>query len=88
MLTGYVAAVSRGVLAVNRLAVHLGKKNVCNRPQDVIGCPLEQVGDPHQQLALAQPDSVIDVGEAEKFDPELRNRGPRPELAVSFLEEF
>jgi len=88
MLTGHVSAVSRGVLAVNRLAVHLGEKNMRDRPQDVIGCPLEQVGDAHQQLALAQPDGVIDVGEAEKFDPELRNRGPRPELAVSFPEEF
>ncbi len=88
VLTGHVPAVPRSVLTVNRLAVHLGKKDMRDCPEDVIGCPLEQVGDTHQQLALAQTDGVIDVGEAEKLDPELRDRGPRPELAVSFLEHF
>src|SRR5258708_21182578 len=59
-----------------------------NRLQDIFRRALQQVGNPHQKLALAQPNGVVDIREAEELDPQFRDLRPRPQLAVRLFEQL
>ena len=88
VLTRNVAPVTGRVVAVNRLAVHFCEKDVCNCSQHIVWRAFQQIGDAHQELAFAHADGVVNVGEGKEFRPQLRDRRPRPKLAVAVFKKL
>ena len=83
-----ILAIARRLPAVNRMAIHLGQQDVRDGPQNRFRRAFQQIREPHQQPAIAQPNRIVNVGEGEEFDLQLGQGSARPQLLVSFLEDF
>ena len=59
-----------------------------NRAQDCLGSSLQQIREPYQEAAIAQPDRVVDVGKRKEFDFQLGQGRGWTQLATGFLENF
>ena len=52
------------------------------------GRAFQQIGEPHQQLAFAHPDGVLDAGESEEFDFQFGDGRVGAKFAVGFLKDL
>ena len=77
-----VLSITGRVPAFDLLAVQLRQQNVRDGVQHVARRARQQVGNAHEDFALAQPDSVVDVREWEKLDAKLGEGSPRANLAI------
>src|SRR5581483_7231231 len=82
-----VLPVAQRVAGINRLPIELGEENVCYGVQHRLRRPLEQIGKAHGYFAVAQPDGVVDVGEREEPEGDLRHRSAGTELAVGAVQQ-
>src|SRR6185369_7816061 len=48
---------------------------------------LQEIGKADQEPAFTQANGVVDIGEGEKIDGQIRNGSARAKLTVSFLED-
>ena len=87
-MAAHIFSISRRLPAINRLAIHLCQQDVRNRPNHRLRRALQQVGKPHQQPPLAQPNRIVHIRKRKKFNFQFRRRRPRTQLPVFFLEKF
>ena len=85
-MTGDVFAITSGVPGFNGLAVNLGEKNVNYRLENGFGRTFEQIGNAHANLAVAQANGVVDVGEGIKLKAKFGNGCAGAQFAVGLLE--
>src|ERR1700687_2950175 len=83
-----VTPVTSSSFAVNRPSVHLRQEDVSDCLQNGRGSAFQQVREPHQQLALAHPDGVLDAGECEELDLQFGDGGVRAKLTIRFLKNL
>src|ERR1051326_4710138 len=57
-------AIARGVPGVDGFAIQLGNQNMQDSVQHRLGRAFQQIGEADKNLALAQTDGVVDVGES------------------------
>lgn len=72
IVAGRIPSVAQCMSAVYRFAVKLGEEDVGYRMQHGFRRSLQQVRQPHQHLAFAHADGVIDVGKMIKSDFDFR----------------
>ena len=77
----------RRLLSVDLLAVQLGDQDVKDGMENILRCALQQVGEPHQDMALPQPDGIVQICKREELDLEFRQRGPRTEFTIGYFEK-
>ena len=82
-----VPAVAVGVGGRDRFAVQLGEQNVCDGAMNALRGMLQQIGEPHDELAFAKPDGGVETGEAPKPDFDGRHGRPRPQGTVLLVKE-
>lgn len=83
-----IFSIPRRIRAINRLAVHLGKKNVGNRVQNALGRALQKIGQSHQQSAISQAYRIVYIGKSVEIDFHFGQGSPGTKLTISFVEEF
>src|ERR1700677_2467399 len=88
LVAPYITPVPRRQAAINRLAVHLRQQDVCNGADHSLPRALQQTGKPPQKPALPQANRVVDIGEGEEFNSQLRRRSPGPQLPVLVMKNF
>ena len=78
---------ARSMLLINFFAIKLGDQDVKDGVQDWIGRTFKKIRDSHQNPSLAQPNGVVQIGEREEQNLELRHGIARTEFAVGAFEE-
>src|SRR5580704_3530249 len=87
-MAAHILSITRRMPAIDRLAIHLSQQDVGNGAHHRVRRAFQQIGQPHQKPTLAQANGVVNVGKGKKLDLQLRQRSPRTQLAVFFMEDF
>jgi len=82
-----IAAISGGMITINRLAVDFGKKDVSNRTQHGFRRAFEKIRDADEKPSIPHSNGVVNIGEAKELDLQIRDLGARSQLAIAFGEK-
>jgi len=82
-----IASIADCGLALHWLAIHLRQQNVGDGLQHRCRGAFQQIGKAYKQFALAHPDSVLDAGELEEINLQLRDRIAGTKFPVALLED-
>src|ERR1700674_2659739 len=88
VVAGDIAAITRAVGALDRLAIELGQQDVGDRVQHGFLSAFEQIGEADVELSLAEADRVVDRDESVETNVHGRRGRAGTELAIRFVKDF
>ena len=88
VVAGDIAAITRAVGALDRLAIELGQQDVGDRVQHGFRSAFEQIGEADVELSLAEADRVVDRDESVETNVHGRRGRAGTEFAIRFVKDF
>jgi hypothetical protein len=83
-----IAAITRALPSINRLAIELREQYVGDRMQHRFRSAFQQIGEPRIDLSLPQSNRIVNRNKRIEAKMHRRGRRARPQFAINFMKNF